>query len=387
VNVNLNTGALTAGTYSGNVIITPTGGTAVTVPVTLTLGEATIAVSSTALSFSYSVGGVLPNSQNVSVTVSNATSGNFTAVASSTGGWLSVTPASGTAPGTVNVSVAATGLSAGTYTGTVTVAGASGSSGSTTINVTLTVTVPLPTVTAVVNAASFVNEAISPGEIITIGGTNIGPATPASLTLDPTGKFVTTTLGGVQVLINGYSAPLLYVSSAQINAVVPYEIAGILNPTLLVKTNVTSSTGGQTSNGFPLTAASTASGIFTQNGSGTGPGAILNSNLSVNTPANPAPRGSTIVVYMTGEGQTSPQGVDGKVTTAPYPAPLLPVSVTIGGVAASVTFIGEAPGLVSGVLQMNVVVPSTLTTTFAVPIVITFGGGTSSQAGVTVSIQ
>jgi uncharacterized protein (TIGR03437 family) len=287
----------------------------------------------------------------------------------------------------VNVSVAVTGLSAGTYTGTVTVAGASGSSGSATINVTLTVTVPLPTVTAVVNAASFVNEAISPGEIITIGGTNIGPATPASLTLDPTGKFVTTALSGVQVQINGYSAPLLYVSATQINAVVPYEIAGILSPTLLVKTNVNSSTGGQTSNGFPLTAASTASGIFTQNGSGTGPGAILNSNLSVNTAANPAPRGTTIVIYMTGEGQTSPQGVDGKVTTAPYPAPLLPVAVTIGGAAATVSFMGEAPGLVSGVLQLNVIVPSTLTTTGAVPVVVTFGGGTSSQAGVTVSIQ
>jgi uncharacterized protein (TIGR03437 family) len=387
VNVTVVTTALTTGTYNGSVIITPTGGTAVTVPVTLTLGAATIGVSSTTLSFSYAAGGVLPNSQNVNVTVSNATSGNFTAVASSTGGWLSVTPASGTAPGTVNVSVAVTGLSAGTYTGTVTVAGASGSSGSATINVTLTVTVPLPTVTAVVNAASFVNEAISPGEIITIGGTNIGPATPASLTLDPTGKFVTTALSGVQVQINGYSAPLLYVSATQINAVVPYEIAGILSPTLLVKTNVNSSTGGQTSNGFPLTAASTASGIFTQNGSGTGPGAILNSNLSVNTAANPAPRGTTIVIYMTGEGQTSPQGVDGKVTTAPYPAPLLPVAVTIGGAAATVSFMGEAPGLVSGVLQLNVIVPSTLTTTGAVPVVVTFGGGTSSQAGVTVSIQ
>jgi trimeric autotransporter adhesin len=389
LNVAVSTSALTTGTYNGSVIITATGGNVVTVPVTLTLGAATIGVSSTTLSFSYAAGGVLPNSQNVSVTVSNATSGNFTAVASSTGGWLSVTPASGTAPGTVNVSVAATGLSAGTYSGSITVAGASGSTGSATINVTLTVTVPLPTVTAVVNAASFVNEAISPGEIITIGGTNIGPATPASLTLDPTGKFVTTTLSGVQVQINGYSAPLLYVSSSQINAVVPYEIAGILNPTLLVKTNVTTSTGGQTSNGFPLTAASTASGIFTQNGSGTGPGAILNSNLSVNTAANPAPRGTTIVVYMTGEGQTSPQGVDGKVTTAPYPAPLLPVAVTIGGAAATVSFMGEAPGLVSGVLQLNVMVPpaSILTTTGAVPIVVTFGGGTSSQAGVTVNVQ
>ena len=100
------------------------------------------------------------------------------------------------------------------------------------------------------------------------------------------------------------------------------------------------STGGQTSNGFPLTAAATAAGIFTQNGQGTGPGAILNSDgVTTNSAAHPATRGTPIVIYMTGEGQTSPQGIDGKVTTAPYPAPLLPVAVTIGGQPATVQFI------------------------------------------------
>jgi uncharacterized protein (TIGR03437 family) len=288
----------------------------------------------------------------------------------------------------VTVSVTPTGLTAGTYTGSITVTGATGATGTATINVTLTVTVPLPTITNVLNGASFVNGAISPGEIISIFGTNIGPATPASLTLDSTGKFVTTTLGGVQVQINGNSAPLTYVSATQINAVVPYEVAGIQTPTVLVKTNVNATTGGQTSNGFPLTAAATAAGIFTQNGQGTGPGAILNSDgVTTNSAAHPATRGTPIVIYMTGEGQTSPQGIDGKVTTAPYPAPLLPVAVTIGGQPATVQFMGEAPGLISGVLQLNVLVPTSLTTTGAVAVSVAFGGGSSSQTGVTVNIQ
>jgi len=389
VNVNVNTSSLSVGTYNGSVVVTPTGGTAVTVPVTLTLGTATVGVSQTTLSFSYAAGGATPAAQSVNVTLSNAnvTGGTFTATATSTpSGWLAVNPASGTAPGAVTVSVTPTGLAAGTYSGSIAVSGASGVTGSATIAVTLTVTVPLPTVTAVTNAASFVNGAISPGEIISIFGTNIGPATPASLTLDSTGKFVSTTLSGVQVQINGYSAPLTYVSSTQINAVVPYEIAGIQSPMLVVRTNVTTTT--QTSNGFALTGAATAAGIFTQNGSGTGPGAILNSDsVTTNSAAHPASRGTAVVVYMTGEGQTSPQGIDGKVTTAPYPAPLLPVAVTIGGQPATVQFMGEAPGFVSGVLQLNVLIPTSLTTTGAVPIFVAFGGGSSSQAGVTVNIQ
>ena len=94
----------------------------------------------------------------------------------------------------------------------------------------------------------------------------------------------------------------------------------------------------------------------------TGPGAILNSNNSVNGPGtgatSPATRGDTVVVYLTGEGQTSPAGVTGKVTTVSStppltPGPLLPISVTVGGQPASWNFAGEAPGFVSGVLQLK----------------------------------
>jgi uncharacterized protein (TIGR03437 family) len=380
ITVTPNTAGLAAGTYNGSVIITPAGGTAITVPVTLTIaGQPTIAVSTTSLSFTYQAGGATPNTQSVQVTVTNGTSAPFTATAASTpSGWLVVTPTSGTAPGALTVSVVPTALtSAGTYTGTITVAGGSGATGAATINVSITVTVPLPTVTAVVNAASFINEPISPGEIITIGGTNIGPATPASLTLS--NNVVTTTLGGVQVLINGFAAPLTYVSATQINCVVPYEIAGILNPTVLVKFV------GQSSNGFTVNAAATAPGIFTANGSGTGPGAILNADYGSNA-STAAARGSVVQVFLTGEGQTSPVGVDGKVTAAPYPTPLLPIAVMVGGQAATYQFAGEAPGLVSGVMQLNVVIPSTLTATGNVPLSVAIGSATT-QGGVTVNIK
>jgi uncharacterized protein (TIGR03437 family) len=67
---------------------------------------------------------------------------------------------------------------------------------------------------------------------------------------------------------------------------------------------------------------------------------------------------------MTGEGQTSPGGTTGKVNNvtnvSQLPVPLLHVSATVGGQPALVTFAGEAPGFVSGVSQVNVLIPTTL---------------------------
>ena len=94
-----------------------------------------------------------------------------------------------------------------------------------------------------------------------------------------------------------------------------------------------------------------------------GQGAILNQNTSVNSAANPANKGDVIVLYVTGEGQTNPAGVTGKITTASPTPPLTPqpvsgaVTVTINGIPATVQFYGEAPGLISGAMQINVVVP------------------------------
>jgi uncharacterized protein (TIGR03437 family) len=193
------------------------------------------------------------------------------------------------------VSVNGSSLQAGTYTGTVTVAGTNGATGTTTVTVTLTVTAPLPTITKVTNAASYATGSLSPGEIITLFAGDpahpIGPATPVGLTLDSTGA-VSTTIGGVQVLINGFAAPMIYASATQVSAVVPYQLALFTSATVLVKFL------GQTSNGVTINMATTAPGLFTLNSSGTGPGAILNSNNSVNGPGtgatSPATRGDTV---------------------------------------------------------------------------------------------
>ena len=235
-----------------------------------------------------------------------------------------------------------------------------------------------------VNSASYVSGPISPGELVTIAGTAIGPMVPAYLTLDQNGN-VSTSLGGVQVLFGGFPAPLTYVSSTQINAIVPYEILGVFFPSVQVEY-----LGQPLSNSLELTATAVAPAIFTLNASGTGPGAILNQDYSTNSPNNPASKGSYIAVYMTGEGQTSPPGVTGKITalsaTPPLtPQPLLPVTALINGQPASVVFYGEAPGIVSGVMQVDIQIP-TNAPSGNLPISVSVGV-VSSQNGVTVSVQ
>jgi uncharacterized protein (TIGR03437 family) len=193
-----------------------------------------------------------------------------------------------------------------------------------------------------------------------------------------------TTLGGVQVFFNGYLAPVYYASAGQVNAIVPYEVAGVLSPTAMVKFM------GQTSNTFALAASPTAPAIFTANGQGTGPAALVNADNTFNAPNNPAAKGSTVVFFVTGEGQTSPQGVTGQVTTLSQtgpltPQPLLPLGVTIDGQPAFVAFYGETPGVVAGLLQLNVQVPANARTG-DLPLLVTIGGN-NSQNGVTVSVQ
>ncbi len=378
--VSVNPASLAGGTYQGTITVTPVGGTAQTVSVTLTVqGQATLTASPTTLAFTYRTGDSAPAAQTISVTSTGAALA-FTASATTSGGgsWLSVTPASGTTPGSLSASVNPSGVSPGSYTGTITITNTS--TGTTlTVSVALSVTGPLPTISKVVNAASYTGSAVSPGEIVTLFGDSIGPSAQATLTLDANGK-VSTTLGNVQVLFNGVPAPVTFVSSSQVNAVVPYEIAGRLTTSVWIRYQ------GVTSNVLTLPVATTAPGIFTLNATGTGPGAILNQDNSLNSSGNPAPQGSIVVLYATGEGQTIPTGVTGSVTTPPnLPTPILPVAVLIDGQPATVLYAGEAPGLVAGVMQVNVRVPAGISSG-QVSVIVSVGNN-SSQNGVTLSVR
>jgi len=243
-------------------------------------------------------------------------------------------------------------------------------------------TVPQPVVAKVTNAASYDTTAFSPGEMVAIFGQGLGPATGLNLQLDSNG-LLTTSLGGTQVLVNGNPAPLVYAAAQQVNAIIPYEVAPAQTANVVVVYQ------GNASAVFQIATSAVKPGIFTGNSSGSGQGAILNQDYSVNGPAHPAQRGQYVTVYATGEGVTTPPGLDGRVSDVagtPLPKAAAACSATIGGQPATVAYCGEAPGFTAGFVQMNVLVPEAVAPGSAVPVTITVGG-VVSQSGVTLVVQ
>ena len=329
--VSANGGNLPVGTYSGTIVISGSGATQ-SIPVTLAVGTAStlpsITISPASLApVSFQTGGANPAAQTIQLSLSNGSVTTFNASASATtgGAWLSVSPTSGTTPANIVVSVNPTGLAVGTYTGSVSISVPGAGNSPLNLPITLTVSAPVaatPTVVAIQNAASAIPTSLSPGLNVTIFGTNMGPATLTLLQVTAGGN-VATSLSGTQVTFDGVPAPIIYTKNTQVSVMVPYEISGRTSTSMVVSYNGVSSTPLQ------LRVVDTAPGLYTINQSGSGQGAILNQNGTVNSPQNPDVVGDIIQIFLTGEGQISPAGVDGAFTPAraPFPMPMAPVSV------------------------------------------------------------
>ena len=238
---------------------------------------------------------------------------------------------------------------------------------------------PSLSLAAVTNAASSLDGPIAPGEIVTFYGSELGPAQLTSAHIGSDGLY-DTQLAGTSVQFNGIQAPLIYTSASQVAAIVPYEATG-------GSAQVTVTYQGQTSTPLTVGLAPSAPGLFTSDSTGKGQAAVVNEDDSINGASAPAPIGSIISLYATGEGQTSPPGVDGKPASKPLPTPNLPVSVTIGGVTVNnPLYVGGAPGEVAGLIQINVQVPLGVIPGSVVPVVIRVGNATS-QTGVTIAVS
>lgn len=233
-----------------------------------------------------------------------------------------------------------------------------------------------PSVTGIVNAASYSSGSIAPGEIITIFGQNLGPTSTATGSFQNTGN-TNTQLYGTQVTFNGVPAPLIYTSSGAVAAIVPFEIAGSKTATVTVGYN------GQIASTRSVNVVDAVPGLFSADGTGTGPGAFLNPDYSVNTPSNPAASGSYVVLYATGGGQTNPPSSSGTVATSAMPL-AGNVTVMVGGQPTQVLYAGNAGGEVEGVVQINIQLPFGVTGT--VPVIVNIAGH-ASQSTVTLSIQ
>lgn len=211
--------------------------------------------------------------------------------------------------------------------------------------------------TAGTNGISNVPVAIAPGEIVTLFGAGIGPVTAVQAQPDAKG-LIETQLAGTTVTFNGIPAPIFSTSYSEVAAIVPYEVNGMTQATVVASFNGTAIASAT----VPI--AATSPQIFTALSTGFTGGAVQNADGTVNSSTNEAADSSTITIFITGEGQTFPPGVDGLVAQGPtFPVPNAPVIVTIGGVQAALSSYGGVLGQPAGILQIEATIPSSVTGT------------------------
>jgi uncharacterized protein (TIGR03437 family) len=269
---------------------------------------------------------------------------------------------------------------AGTYTFTLRVGDSSGGAASQQFTLTINAAGAITlTPGGIVNSANYYAGGVSPGEVVAIFGSGLGPNAIQYYQLGANGK-IPTTLGGVQITFGGVAAPLVYVQAGQASAIVPYEVAGKTSAAVQV------SYQGQLSNTLTVPVVAAAPGVFTLNYSGSGAAVVFNSDGTLNSTSNPAVAGTHVYVYATGEGQTNPGGVDGAIDSSPAPAPAQKVTASIGGLSATVTSAGGIPGAPAGILEVVLQVPATLSTASAAPVVLNIGGA-ASQVGATIAVK
>jgi uncharacterized protein (TIGR03437 family) len=208
-----------------------------------------------------------------------------------------------------------------------------------------------PSLFAVTNAGgTAITGQVAPGEIISLYGAGIGPSAP--VIADLTSGQAPAQLAGVQVLVDGKPAPVLYTQSDQINAILPFTISG--------DTHVAITNGAATSNEALLGVVSASPEALKKNARLWA--AVLNEDGTVNSDTNRAKPGSVVSVFGTGFGALSPIPPDGRLLTGTLPSLTASVQVSLvmpySQAPLEVLYAGPAPTLVAGAIQVNFRLPA-----------------------------
>jgi uncharacterized protein (TIGR03437 family) len=449
-------------TLTGTVTVTPSGGSAINVAFTINVTEPPAAITSL-----FPTQTAVHASGSLTVVISGSgfgTSGGYTAKPTKVSISYGATPLTDVTtiggsistpnPNTLLVTIpyqdnASTPNAILSAVGTVGISVTNALAGETAATTSLTVTTD-PIVYAVTDGAALQEVApggtpsFSPFEIVTLFGDNFGPTagTPVQGTLDTYSRYPTSlTANSNPLTVSFYKqgvvgagtkiadAYLLFATNNQINALVPSGVtaAGITQLQIVVTYN------GNSSTAYAATPAAATPGVFSIASSGTGQGAILLADYSVNSTTNKAVKNTTVLIYAAGLGAPNSTGANttntGKVTfpgscisqasyvstinaLSPAPSPTWTnidgavvlssklatghfapcmatsgaVKVTIGGQAATVTYAGWVADSVTGLYQINATVPTKAPSGTAVPVVVSVGTA-NSQAGVTMAIQ
>src|ERR1017187_5983641 len=205
----------------------------------------------------------------------------------------------------------------------------------------------------VVNAGSSApfTAGLAPGELLTLYGADLASGTQVASAIP-----FPTTLGSVQVTVNGVPAPIYYVTPTQLSAIVPYGVVGSIAKVQVFNNNVAS-------NAVTEWISNTAPGVLTQSQNGLGYGDAIHLDGTLVNAQRPAQIGETVSVYLTGLGAVNPTIADGAAgPTDPNALAKAVATITayIGGVQATVGYAGLAPQL-AGLYQINLTVPAGLT--------------------------
>ena len=371
LSISADTTGLSAGIYVGKVILTAAGvDTFPAIPVTLTLIKPASfqTTTITGLSFNAVTGTSNPANQTISFKNGGDAPLSWQAAAKTSNGnpWLKVSPASGTGDSQIVVSVDDTGMALGTYSGQIVLTCDGGCTGIT-VPVTSAV-LPLPSAInapGVLSAARLTPGSVSAGSVATVFGARLGPDAGVTGKLDSQG-LLATSLGGTTVMIDGTAAPLFYVGGKQINFQIPYEVAGKTKAHMVIQPSAAQASELD----IALVPASFA--LFTTDGS---QAAALNQDYSYNAPATPITAGNVVLLFGTGQGPLDKPVATGAMgpSNPPFPAPAVPLTMTVNGEPANVLFAGAAPGLV-GLLQINLQIPQDIPSG---PATVTFQQGDS----------
>lgn len=226
-----------------------------------------------------------------------------------------------------------------------------------------------PAIASVVSAADG-SVPVAPGGLISVYGSQMSPVNVATSQIP-----LPTALGESCLTVNGTPIPLLFVSSGQVNAQLPFNVTG--NATMSIHTPA------GISNNYNFTIDGTAPSIFRSGTAGpeTGLATVIRADDGqLVTPTNPVHQGDTLVIYLTGMGTTLP-AVDAGL--AAPPSPLSSVTdtpaLTLGGSPLALLYAGLVPGYISGLYQINATVPTLgVPQGISIPLVINQSGGSTT---------
>jgi uncharacterized protein (TIGR03437 family) len=224
-------------------------------------------------------------------------------------------------------------------------------------------TVPVVSKGGIVSNADFAS-APALGLLVSIFGSGL-----ADGSLGDTGVPLPPQLGSTSVVLSDVELPLLYVSNTQVNVAIPFNIQTNTSQQLVVLR------GNAVSVPVSLAVFASEPSILSASGSGSGQGLIFNAVTGVRADTNaPAGAGDYLVMYALGLGAVTPSlTIANGTPSAPYEYAVAPVTVTIGGIPATVLFAGLTPGYV-GLYQVNVMMPSGVAAGSQVPVTVSVAG-------------